>query len=146
MGSSGTKAKANIENIKSKYILQKILNNLETKRKLNLIRFNKDIKKRLDINIYDYKEYSEIEIEIKLVNNKFGKFINIKKEDEKYYHIYFDNNKKEKNSHYINKDEKIENIKIIIDYKIKSFKNLFLNVGALNLSILKNFIGIILII
>ena len=51
MGSSGTKAKANIENIKSKYILQKILNNLETKRKLNLIRFNKDIKKRLDINI-----------------------------------------------------------------------------------------------
>ena len=126
MGSSGTKAKANIENIKSKYILQKILNNLETKRRLNLIRFNKDIKKRLDINIYDYKEYSEIEIEIKLVNNKFGKFINIEKKDEKYYHIYFDNNKKEeKNTHYINKDEKIENIKIIIDYHIQSFEDLF---------------------
>ena len=57
--------------------------------------------KRIDITINDYKEYfeknySSIEIEIKPVNGSNGKFINIKKnEDKKYYHIYFNNNEKE---------------------------------------------------
>ena len=53
----------------------------------------------MNININDYKEYSEkyspIEIEIKLMENEYGKFINIKEEDKKYYHIYFNNNEEE---------------------------------------------------
>ena len=57
----------------------------------------KNIKKRININTNDYKEYSEkhssIEIKIKPVNKKFGRFINNEKE-EIYYHIYF-NNKEE---------------------------------------------------
>jgi hypothetical protein len=57
------KLNCNFKNIKSPYILQKICNNLETRRGLYLIRYNKNIKKKLDINIDDYKEYSEIEIE-----------------------------------------------------------------------------------
>ena len=44
------------------------------KKSLDIIKYNKIIKDRININIKDYKEYSEIyssiEIEIKLVNNK----------------------------------------------------------------------------
>ena len=55
---------------------------------------------RLNINISDYKEYSEnftsIEIEIIPKKNEYGKFINIlNKKEEIYYHIYFNDNKKE---------------------------------------------------
>jgi len=113
------------QNIKSYYILQKIFNNLETKRRLNIIRLNKNMKKKLDINLNDYKEYLKIEIDLKIINNNNQRFINIQKEDEKYYHIYFDNNKEEIKRHSINNDEKIENIKIIVDYEIKSLSNLF---------------------
>ena len=87
------------ENIKADYFLIKVFNNLEKKKTLNIVKYNKNIKERINININDYKEYSEkyssIEIEIKPVNNKYDKFINIKKEDEIYYHIYFNNNEKE---------------------------------------------------
>ena len=78
----------------------------------------------------DFKEYSEkyssIEIEIKPVNNTYGTFINFKNEDEEYYHIYFNNNKEEIKRNRINKGEHITIIKIIIDYQVKSFENLFL--------------------
>ena len=51
-----------------------------------MIKYNKNIKKRIDININEYKEYleiySSIEIEIKPTNNKYGQFINIKKVNE----------------------------------------------------------------
>ena len=113
--------------IKSKYILKKVFNNLKNGKALNIVKYNENIKKRININTNDYKEYSEkyssIEMEIKPVSKIiYGAFINIKKEDEKYYHIYFNKNKK---MNYINKDEQIEHIKIIIDYQVKSFENLF---------------------
>ena len=113
------------QNIKSYYILQKIFNNLETKRRLNIIRLNKNMKKKLDINLNDYKEYLQIEIDLKIINNNNQRFINIQKEDENYYHIYFDNNKEEIKRNFINKDEQIKNIKIILDYQFKSFSSLF---------------------
>ena len=94
-----------------------------------MIKYNKNIKNRINININDYKEYSEnyssIEIEIEPVKSKYGKFINIKKEEEIYYHIYFNNNKEEIKRNYINKNEEIKIIKIKIDYQIKSFEKLF---------------------
>ena len=62
------KSVAKYENINSINILKKIFNNLEKKRTLNMIKCNKIIKKRINININDYKEFSEkyssIEIEI----------------------------------------------------------------------------------
>ena len=133
MGSKGSKTKAkknliklndNYKNIKSIYILEKIFNNLETKRRLNLIKHNKKLKKKLDININDYKEASEIEIELKTkyVPGEFNyldepsEFINIKKEDENYYHIYFNDDKEEIKRKNINKNEGNKIIKIIIDY------------------------------
>ena len=42
-----------------------------------------------------------------------------------YYHIYFDDNKEEIKRNYLNENEKIKKIKIIIDYKIKLFEELF---------------------
>ena len=74
-------------NIKADYFLQKVFDNLEKKRTLEIVKNNKNIKKRINLNINDYKEYSEkyssIEIEIKPVNNKFGIFINIKEENKR---------------------------------------------------------------
>ena len=79
--------------LKSDYFLQKLFNHLLKRKSLDIIKYNKIIKNRININIKNYKEYAEIyssiEIEIKLVNNEYGKFINVKKENEKYYHIYF---------------------------------------------------------
>ena len=89
------KSIAKYENIKTNYFLEKVFNNLEEKKKLQIVKYNKNIKNRINININDYKEYSSIEIEIKPVNNKYGQFINIKDEDKLYYHIYFNNNKEE---------------------------------------------------
>ena len=72
---------------------------MEKKKLLNVIKYNKKIKNRINININEYKEcsgtYSSIELRIKIDYKKFGKFININKEDKKYYHIYFNNNNEE---------------------------------------------------
>ena len=61
---------------------------------LKLIKYNKNIQKKLNINI---KKYRTIEIEI-IPSDSFGQFINIDKENEKYCHIYFNDNDNEKKS------------------------------------------------
>ena len=70
-------------NIKSKFILQKVLKNISKKKYLEINKYNKKIQKQLDLNINDYIEFSElnssIEIEIIPVKNKTGKFINVPK-------------------------------------------------------------------
>ena len=118
------------KNLKNDYFLQKLFNNLMEKKSLDIIKYNKYIKKRLNISIKDYKEYSEIyssiEIEIKPVNKKYGKFINMN-ENETYYHIYFNDNKEEIKRNYINKNDNVYKLKIIIDYQVKSFEELFNN-------------------
>ena len=125
------KIKNKFEKVKNDNFIEKLFNNMQKKRLLNILIYNKNMKKRININSDDYKEYSEtyssieIEIEIKPVVNKYDKIINFKREDEKYYHIYFNNDKEELKRNYINKREEIETIKIIIDYQIKSFEGLF---------------------
>ena len=98
------------------------------KKSLDLIKYNKNIKDRLNISIKDYKDFSEtyssIEIEIKPVKNEYGKFINMS-ENEIYYHIYFNDNKEEIKRNYLNENDNVSKIKIIIDYQITSFKELF---------------------
>ena len=121
-------AKFDFKNIKNDYFLQKVFNNLRKKNSLEIVKYNKKIKERLNLNINDYKEYCEtyssIEIEITPVTNKFGKFINID-EDIQYYHIYFNNNKEEVKRKYLDENDKINKINIIIDYQVKSFEGLF---------------------
>ena len=103
------------------------------------MKYNRTIQNRMDLNIKDYKEYASIEIEIKPVSNKQGKFIDIKKEEQMYYHIYFNKNDAEIKRNYIYKDEEINIIKILIDFKVKSLKELFFNCDIISSVCFKNF-------
>ena len=119
-----------IENIKNKYIFQKIYDNVPKKQKLEIVKYNKKMQNKLNINIKDYKRYCEtftpIEIEIESFSSEGGQFININEYDKIYYHIYFNDNKEEiKNKYEIVPRDEVTKIKIIIDYQIKSFKDLF---------------------
>ena len=99
-------AKSNpiIKNIKSRYILSKIYDNMTIKKKLEIVKHNKKIQNRINLSVNDYKEYCEIEIEIIPNKDKYGKFININKNNELYYHIYSNDNKEEtKNKYEIDK-------------------------------------------
>jgi len=120
----------NLAIIKSNHILSKIFNNIQKKKSLEIVKFNKKLKNRLNLSIIDYKEYSEnytpIEIEIIPAKNKYDKFINITEKEKLYFHIYFNDNKEEiKNRYIIKKEDKVKTIKIIINYQVKSFKYLF---------------------
>ena len=118
-------------NIKSDYFIQKLFNNMQTKIYLKIIKYNMNIQKRLNININNYKNYSElyssIELEIIPIQNEYGSFININKKDKKYFHIYFNNNKEEIKKTELNKEDKVSKINIVINYQINSFYELFDN-------------------
>ena len=118
--------------VKSDYFIQKFFEYMPKRKSLETVRYNKSIQKRINININHYKayseEYSSIELDIIPKKGEYGEFINIKKEDKKYFHIYFnDNKKKEIENTYLYKDDNVSKISIIIDYQIKSFSELFYN-------------------
>ena len=123
--SEQAKSKVALENIKSVYFLPKIFEIMKKRRTLEIIKCNKKLQKLLNISINDYKEYPLIEIELKLDDNGYGKFINITDEEKEYYHIYFDNSKEEIKRNYTEENEKVNIIKIIIDHQVTSFENLF---------------------
>ena len=129
VGSKQLKLKIGLKNLKSDYFLNKVFDIIKRNKSLEIVKYNEKLQERLNLSINDYKEYSQlyspIEIELNLVDNKFGKFINISDNDKEYYHIYFDNLKEETKTNNLKENEKIEKIKIIIDYQIKSFKRLF---------------------
>ena len=112
----------NIRKIRSKYVLKQIFEHLNQKIFLKIIKHNKNIQNILEINQNDYKKFCEIEIEIIPTEDKDyeeGLFIFFNNKEEKsYYHIYYDNSKEEAK-------RKHRNYKVIIDYQIKSFENLF---------------------
>ena len=118
------------KNIKNKYILQYIFTYLTENKLLQIIKYNKNIQFKLNKDINDYiKYYKKVIIEI-TPNNRFPKnyFIkSIDKEEQQYYHIYFNNEKEERYRNYTTDDENVTKIKIIIDYKIRSFYGLFDN-------------------
>ena len=93
------KTKKKYIKIKSDYILKKLFNNMQKRISLKIIKCNINMQKRLNININDYKDFSEkyssIELEIIPIQNEYGPFINIKEEDKKYFHIYFNDIKEE---------------------------------------------------
>ena len=88
-----------IEKLKSDYFLQKLYDNMTKKKKLEIVKYNKRIQNRINLNVKDYKEYSQtfssIEIEVLPTKDKYGKFININENDQLYYHIHFNDNKEE---------------------------------------------------
>ena len=126
-----TKSNLVLEKIKSDYFLMKLLDIMKKNRMFEIVKYNKKLQKRLNLSINDYKEYfkeyTSIEIELRGKNDRYyeNKFINIPYRNEKHYHIYFDNSSEEINRNYLEKDEKVETIKIIIDNPITSFRRLF---------------------
>ena len=126
------KTKLDYENLKDDDFLMELFSILKTNKSFEIIKYNKNLQKRLNLSINDYKEYSQlysnIEVELKLSDNiKYGKFINIPDNVKKYYHIYFDNSKKKIKRTILKKNENVKMIKIIINYQVKSFKGLFHN-------------------
>ena len=91
----GDKNNNSLKNIKSKYILKEIFDNLEYKKLLEIIKYNKNFQLKLNIEINDYKTYKKIIIEIIPTKDKYGDFIHINENDKLYYHIYFNDNKEE---------------------------------------------------
>ena len=63
------------------------------------------------------------------MENKYGRFININKENEEYYHIYYNDNK----------NDKISKINIFIDYQVESFNDLFYNCKCIESICFKKF-------
>ena len=90
-----------LKKVKSHYIIQLIFEYMTERKYLETIRYNKRIQKRIDININHYKAYSEtktlIELDIIPKKGEYGEFININEKDKKYFHIYFNDNKKKEN-------------------------------------------------
>ena len=73
-----TESKIYLENIKSNYIFKRIIEYMKKNKSLEIMKYNKKLQKRLNLNINDYKEYYQsIEIELKISENRYGKFIKI---------------------------------------------------------------------
>ena len=123
------KSKNELINIKSKYMIKKIFEHLQRNKSFEIFKYNKIIQKRIDISINDYKNSAEllssIIIEIKPVKNRAGNFINISDNGKKYYNIYYNGKAEKIKNCYLNYEHKVSKIKIIVDYQIKSFENLF---------------------
>ena len=124
-----TKIRNEFEKIKSDYFLKKIFDIVKKNKSLGIMKYNKKLQKRFNLNINDYKEYSQlytpIEIEIKLAFRKYGKFINVPDKEKEYYHFYFDDSNEEIKRNYLKKNEKVKKVKIIISHEVKSFRKLF---------------------
>ena len=59
-----------LKNIKSNYIIQKIFNYQSEKTKLNIIRYNKKFKNKLNISLKNYHDYNIVEAGIEVWNLK----------------------------------------------------------------------------
>ena len=85
-------SKTNFDNLKSDYFLMKIFDYTTKMKSLEILKYSKKLQKRLNLNINDYKKYSQfyssIELTLTLDNYKNDKFINIPDSDREYYHIY----------------------------------------------------------
>ena len=134
-----------LNGVKSNYILKKILDNIRQIKILNIIRYNKTIQNRLNIDINTYKnEYSKIKLELEIfpppknlslvdevpIQNEFEEntydFIRIKSILKSFFHIYFDNNNdNEIEVNYIKESDKVSKIKVIIDSEVDSLDTLF---------------------
>ena len=98
---TSSKEEQGLRNLQSDYFIQKFFGYMTERKALKTIRYDKSIQKRIHISINHYKTYSEsktpIELDIIPMNDKYARLININEEDKKYFHIYFNDNKKKRN-------------------------------------------------
>ena len=114
-----------LNSVKSKYILKIIFGYLIDVKSLSIIRINKSLQNKLDIDINTYIEMCKIKINIYPIKEVEGKLINIIEKERPYYHIYFDDNKEEIQNLSITKKDNVNKIKLIIDNKIDDLSKLF---------------------
>ena len=73
-------AKTLFDHTKSDYFLMKIFEILKEKKRLEVLKYIKHIQNKINLNINNYKEYSEkyssIEIELTLYDDRYGKLYN----------------------------------------------------------------------
>ena len=78
------KGQSHFDNIKNNYFLIQLFSYLQKNISLCIIKYNKNIQKRLNLSINDYKKYTEelspIEIEITPIKDYYDKFINTQEE------------------------------------------------------------------
>ena len=121
--------KTSLFKIKSLNIQKTIMNYLNYKKILKFVKYNLKLQNKLKISLLNYDEYmktySEIIIELIPVENTSGIFINIRKEDINYIHLYINNSRVEIKRNYIKPNEIIAKIIIKLDYKFNNFKYLF---------------------
>ena len=121
------------KNIKSKFILKQVFHILHKSTFFKIIKHNKHFQNMFGLEIKDFKDcYEKIIIEIipkQYLEYVYDEnyFIRIKSNEEPYFHIFFDDNKEEIKRAFFKKNERVKKIKVIIDYEIKSFFNLFHN-------------------
>ena len=109
-----------------------IYNTLSTKKILEIIHYNKAIQKKFDVDINNYRDFSPIKIEIIPIKGINDYFINITDNDYfPFFHIYFDNDKEEKERIYLNNQDKVNKIKVVIDKDVKSFYKLFYQINSI---------------
>ena len=85
---SGYIFNVSLKNIKSKYRLKQMVDNLQEKRKLRVFECDENLREAINIDINDCEEYCQIEIELTPLSTKYGKFINIVKQEDKLNHIF----------------------------------------------------------
>ena len=121
MNQPQNKSKNILKFIKSKFVFKKIFCNVNTKKALEMMTYNKSLKNKYNIDFNNYKiysqKYSSIEIELILhpFNNKFNKenFINVFREEyASYFHIYFNNEEKEARRVYLTSDDIVKKKKL----------------------------------
>ena len=126
MSESNKKINNFLAGIKNNFILKQIFADFEENKWLNIIRYNKIIQNRLNIDIKYYKKiYLQIKIEIFPSKNRKGLFINIPEKKESYFNIFFSGKEGKQKQNYIDKGDKIKKIIVKIDYGIKSLNKLF---------------------
>jgi len=116
-----------LNKIRSKYIIKAIASNLNTRLYLDLFKYNKKLKKKLEITKKDFKIYNQIEIDIipiELEKERKNTIVNYFFDEKAYYHLFLDD-KELKRRNYFKKKDNAKKIKVIIDMEIKSLKRLF---------------------
>ena len=112
-------------NIKNKLIFKIISGFMKKIKLLNIIRYNKQIQNKFNLNIDSYKKEAKIEIEIETeikLKNVFNTFVNQLNEN---YHIYINETKIKRDCLFYPALNKNEKIKIVIHHNIMTLCGLF---------------------
>ena len=131
MKKNESKKSGKLLNIKSKYVLRIIFNNINFRRELKTIKYNKKLINLLEKSIDDFKNFFQIEIEIIPNKDAEGPFVNINRFQKNFFHIYFNNDRFESKCYKIEKSKKIKKIYIKIDNQNITFKGLFKEIKSI---------------